>query len=525
MYRIMLADDEGLELNSLKFIVEKGFGDECVVETAKTGRGAIELAERFRPDIAVMDIQMPGINGIDAMREIRRTNTAVKFLILTAYDNFDYAQEAITLGVSSYLTKPIRREVMLEELRKVMAEIDLERTRRRSNLLLREKLENAIPMLEAGIIYAILLRQDCTSVVRAYTEVLDIQQEGGYFLLIDFQEGGEPEERLDLMKEDEKIRQLLKELFRSAVSQLMGMRSLTLVFCSLPEDEYERRLQIMDRVEELRRRLQKLTPIPFSISIGTIQPLETLADSYDQAVAAMEQKSGPIAHYNDLPLSKQWEEGYPQETEYEIYQEAEQGRAQSCCEKARTFFDWMVARHGEEPMDIRLKALELVMRVEYIAFHTGGRTYHFMERHGYLETILALNQYDELKQWYLDKIHHAVSSVVALKDEKNLSTVEQAVQYIDQNYQQDLSLNGISKEVHLSPYYFSKVFKEETGQNFIEYLTQTRMEHAKKLLSATGQSVKEVCSSVGYSDPNYFSRSFKKYTGMTPREYREANAE
>lgn len=89
MYKIMLADDEGIVIDSLKFIIEKEFGDDCVVEYAKTGRKVIELAENFRPDIAVMDIQMPGINGIEAMKEIRKNNPGIIFIVMSAYDKFD----------------------------------------------------------------------------------------------------------------------------------------------------------------------------------------------------------------------------------------------------------------------------------------------------------------------------------------------------------------------------------------------------------------------------------------------------
>ena len=102
MYKIMLADDEGIVIDSLKFIIEKEFKDICEVQYAKTGRSVIELAESFRPDIAVMDIQMPGINGIDAMKEIRRTNNHTVFIVMSAYDKFDYAKEAIKLGVMEY---------------------------------------------------------------------------------------------------------------------------------------------------------------------------------------------------------------------------------------------------------------------------------------------------------------------------------------------------------------------------------------------------------------------------------------
>lgn len=91
----MLADDEGIVIDSLRFIIEKEFGQNCLIKAAKTGRSVIELAENFRPDIAIMDIQMPGINGIEAMREIKKTNHNTLFIVISAYDKFDYAKEQL----------------------------------------------------------------------------------------------------------------------------------------------------------------------------------------------------------------------------------------------------------------------------------------------------------------------------------------------------------------------------------------------------------------------------------------------
>ena len=158
MYKIMLADDEGIVIDSLKFIIEKEFGDECIVEYAKTGRSVIELAEKFRPDIAIMDIQMPGINGIEAMKEIRAGNQSVQFIVMSAYDKFDYAKEAIKLGVLEYITKPMERTKIVSALRKGMEIIDSGRIKRSNDLLVNEKLETVAPIIESGLIYNILLQ-------------------------------------------------------------------------------------------------------------------------------------------------------------------------------------------------------------------------------------------------------------------------------------------------------------------------------------------------------------------------------
>ncbi|MDD3334808.1 MAG: response regulator [Eubacteriales bacterium] len=521
MYRIILADDEGLELESLRFILEKAFGDECVIETAKTGRTVIELSERFHPDIAVMDIRMPGINGIDAMREIRRFNTSVRFIVLSAYDSFDYAKEAISLGVSSYLTKPVHRDSIVDALRSAMTEIDSERSRLKKNLLLREKLENAIPMLEAGLLDSLLLRRDHKSMLRDYIDMLDIQEDGGYFLAIDFQSEVEAGGNLEVVRSYECAKRLITDVFRHAISQLMGNRILAVVFCMTPKDEYQSRVQVLERVRELKKRLTEATELPVAIGIGSICPIESLSDSYDQALAALERRISSVSHFNDLPLSKRWEEGYPSEEEYAMYASAEKGDVTATCYHANAFFSMMVRNYTDHPMDVKLKVLELVMRVEYIAFHTGGQTYHFMQRQGYMEAVLAIDDFEKLRQWYLNKVRLATENIVGDKEKTSQSIVEQAKQYIDQHFAKDITLNSISREMHVSPYYFSKLFKATTEQNFIEYLTQLRMENAKSRLSGTNQSVKEICLSIGYNDPNYFSRSFKKYAGLSPSEYRE----
>ena len=173
----MLADDESIVIEALKFIIEKSFGEQCEVQYAKTGRSVVELAADFRPDIAFMDIQMPGINGIEAMREIQSFNPSIIFVVMSAYDKFDYAKQAIDLGVLEYLTKPVEREIIEKTLKKAMNLIDSRREKRSNDLKIKEKLEIVVPFIENGLIYSLLFGENDALTVKKYRDLLSVPEE------------------------------------------------------------------------------------------------------------------------------------------------------------------------------------------------------------------------------------------------------------------------------------------------------------------------------------------------------------
>ena len=172
-------------------------------------------------------------------------------------------------------------------------------------------------------------------------------------------------------------------------------------------------------------------------------------------------------------------------------------------------------------MNIRLKVLEFVLYAEHLAYNSGGMTYEFRARSDYLPAIMNMDDIASVKDWFMEKMETASRNVSTKASEKSMGVVEAAKAYIRNNYSKDISLDEVSQAVNISPYYFSKIFKEDVGEGFVEYLTKIRMDKAKELLTTTEYSMKEICSMVGYSDPNYFSRSFKKNVGVTPTEYKQ----
>ena len=253
--------------------------------------------------------------------------------------------------------------------------------------------------------------------------------------------------------------------------------------------------------------------------------LENLADSYSKALNALVITTGSVAHVDDLPIGCDYAGDYPIHLEKQLFEEVEKGDVNNAVLTATAFFDWMAENSPESLMEIRTKVLEFTLWSEHIAYQKGGMTYRFNSRQDYLPALMSMTQLHELRTWFTDKVMESCRNILSKRAERSNSIIENAKEYITQHFNKDISLDDVSRAVNISPYYFSKIFKEDTGENFIEYLTNIRMEKAKELLETTEYSMKEICSMVGYSDPNYFSRSFKKNVGVTPTEFKEGKGE
>lgn len=529
MFKIMLADDEGIVIDSLTFIIRKEFGDECEIASAKTGRGVIELAESFRPDIAFMDIQMPGINGIEAIRQIKERNPHIIFIIMTAYDRFNYAKEAVNLGVFEYLNKPVDRHEIVDVLNSAMNRIRKERDLRSKELIIREKLETVVPVIENGFIYAILFQENYSEDAANFKRMLDISEDYGCISVLvcgDDQQGSHMTNAVGssirISRIYGKLREVLKENFHCFVGSAMGNKIVLFLPYSKPDMDYSDRISLIERARDMIRGLKREHEASFRMGFGLVCGIEELPTSYNKALEALTYTDTSVAHADDLPVRVSYEENYPMEVEKALFASINRKELDVAVSKASTFFDWMITSYPDDMDNIRLKILEFVLRAESIMYGQGAGVYRFSSRSNYLSEVLKMSDPLDLKNWFTDKIREACHNSSILKEESSDSIIDRAKLYIENNYRErDVSLDDVSREVDISPYYFSKLFKEETGENFIEYITRIRIEKAKELLMETSYSMKEICAQVGYSDPNYFSRSFKKNVGVTPTEYKE----
>ena len=527
MYRLLIADDEGIMLESFTEIIRKQFGDRIAVSTAKSGRAAIEQAESFHPDIIFMDIRMPGINGIQAIREIRSFNSTALFYILSAYDEFDYAKEAISLGVSKYLMKPVSRKTVVDTLGEAMAKVNGIREKRSDQLKIQEKLETVIPVVESGFVSNMLLSDDVQD-EEYYRQLLEITEDYAYVAVIRFGteiEDGKlispVESRVRAQEHYLQIRAVIKSFQRCIVGPVMSDRIVTVVPHEDETISYEERIEAINRIHDLLVHLEESVPLHFRAGIGRIRRLTDLRMSYQDAVTALQNSKSRVAHMDDLTRHGVYEDDYPSEMERDMFSALSRGNVDGVRSRGEALFEWMVRKDPADLDSMRLKVLEFVLRAEYDAFAAGSVNYAYSYRKDYLTQVNALTDAAGIRDWFLEKMTAIVSAIRNRSGEQSETTVEKAQKYIQENFSRDISLDEVSREVNVSPYYFSKLFKEEVGENFIDYLTALRIAKAKEYLRDRSLTVGEAGSMAGYADPNYFSRIFKKHTGMTPREFRE----
>jgi two-component system response regulator YesN len=529
MYKILLADDEGIVLDSLKFIIEKNFGETCQMVTAKSGRAVIEQAHIFNPDIALLDIQMPGINGIDAMKEIRKFLKDVVFVVISAYDKFSFAREALSLGAIDYITKPFTKDRVAEAIENAMGVVDLQRKQLSNDLEIKEKLQTVVPILENGLINMILFQEDSLEDMEQYRNLLELTAEYGNICTLEFGEGrGEGGMQnpvgssMKMLRSHIKPGEIIKDFFPNAV---VGSIMANKVVFYLPREEksvdYEDRSRIVEQTRNMVHKLRQKFNCSFRCGIGGNWDFHSLHKSYEESKKALRLGTGSVVHVQDLGLNCDYAPDYPHDLESRMFRHVYGGNVPEAQETANQFFDWMVNNYGTYERDIQTKVLEFVLMAEKEVFLRGGMQYSFLFRQNYLSELLSCPSYEEMRRWFLEKLLAACRNVTLKNVEKKATVVEKAKAYIQSKGGRDISLEEVAQYVDISPYYFSKLFKEEAGENFIEYLTAFRIERAKQMLQAGMGSIKEICIDAGYADPNYFSRIFKKIVGCTPTEYRD----
>ncbi|WP_058308655.1 response regulator [Gracilibacillus massiliensis] len=432
--KVIIAEDELLERKAMRKFLEEHFTDLEVVGEAVNGRKAIELAESFLPDIMLMDIKMPGLSGIEAMERIHQANPSIKFIMVTAYDSFDYAKKAMKLGVREYILKPSKKEETIRAILRVKKEIDQEQ----------QTLDNRRALFLTKLIQG-------EDVSRLKLNLFTKMQSGFFFVMSEM-----------VKLPSEYIQHDKIGFYPSNV--------------------------ILDNGTVLKK-IQALQLELGTVYIGVGHPyanLTELATSYYEAKQAL----------RHLVEAGQKKYGFPPKVEESpdidgFLQVLKEGNEDSV---------W--AQFDEICHQLDMEAYYKIKQV------VEDKSLKFPECP--FEQLTTSEDWRDFLQMVCLEIRHHFQSQ---------TKIERAKQFIKEHYQDQISLEDVSEYTDLSMNYLSNLFRETTGRTFSDYLTSIRIKMAKELLQENQASLKEISFEIGYRDPNYFSRVFKKYEGISPKQY------
>lgn len=506
MVKLLIVDDEPIERDGMQAILQKNYPD-FEFRQAKNGKLAVEIAEDWNPDWIFMDIMMPGMTGLEAIEQIQRSNEEVQFVMVTAFDMFDYARQAIKLGVKDYLLKPSKASEIVATVGKLLEQQRQKEQESAARRQEQDAFQRALSIVETDVVTQLLFDHVHEVHIDMLVEMLEIQSENEQFVLtVLIPEGGE--------EAYSKIKENIRRQGNAWVGALYGRQLPIIVF---REAGTSFRSQAIKLAKEILDISKQHSQEGWFVGIGIeCSSLEEIRNSYQKSLIATMDLGIPSKYrfYSDVPvLDKQSDAAFIKQQEKKLFDYVRQGEWECI---GQIVLD-LIRRFEQQEANVLLaqqRALEVLWIASRVMEEMGveaAAPYYPVQAQDYRQLSAETRQLlDGMKQLYeshcgrleVDKIH-------------------QIKQYIREHSHEDISLDTLARRVDLSPIYISKMFKEKLGVNYIEFLTVCRMERAKKLLADPQKSLKEISIDVGYHEPNYFSKVFKKMYEMSPKEYRK----
>jgi two-component system, response regulator YesN len=504
--QVLIVDDEQIEREGMKAILHQSFPSLVLLE-ARNGSVAIEMAKTTKPELILMDIKMPGINGLEALAQIMKECPDAKFIMVTAYDTFDYMRKAIKLGASDYLLKPSKASDIAETVGKVLKEIVFEKKSRAKTELQQSVLLKTKAVIETDLVTQLLFEHIHEVSSNILAEILEINTAMEMFVVNVMITGSTTNYSM------------VKERVRRPGNCLVGaLSSNQLPIIVFRNSAVSFRSQAISLAKEILS-VKKTTDDGWYIGIGNVYPtLEDVKKSYQESLIAMMGKSAPSRYRFYAETLVEGDDGSLEQKMKQIKEEIPDQIRLGQWDLVRTVIIGLLElfeHQGENPIQVQQRILEILWVASRVLNDVGIET----------DTPLFTyqpNDYLQLRNETGKLIDQMRDRYEAYYQRLEADNVEQIKRYIMYHSHEEISLETLGKRMGLSPIYISKLFKEKLGINYIDFLTKCRIEKAKNLMRNPNKSIKEIAIEVGYHEPNYFSKVFKRTVHVSPKEYQNA---
>ncbi|KMZ53551.1 response regulator [Dorea sp. D27] len=525
-YTVLLVDDEE---EVIQVIIKKinwewlGFS---VIGYANNGVKALEMVEEFQPDVVMTDIKMPYMDGLELCKHIKADYPATKILLFTGFDEFEYAKEAVHLEVEEYVLKPVNSVELTNVFIQMKTKLNQEISEKRNVETLQKYYLDSLPLLQANFYSTLIEGRISEDELPKYISDYQISLSGPFFvcLVIYTSPSHVPEHMNTLLLSTAVQKQAKEYLGEKWQAKCLSYLGNTVLIVQM-KDETEVS-ELTDECDRFCRYAERIIGAVVTVGIGRVcENVLDLPLSYNSAreaasyrviyraprainikeIAPREiSRSSPM---NDAKLSN-------------LFHTIRIGSAQEMAEAVKEYQEYLSVS-AKSLQQYHIAIMELVSGFYKFATNNNIDVDECLGDMSKLYSHLLDLEPDVMGKWLTDTSLSFQERLISARSSSTQSFVSKAKEHVHNNYaDEELSLDSICKILSVSNSYFSTIFKKETGNSFIGYLTEYRMEQASRQLVETDEKNYIIAKNVGYTDPNYFSYVFKRRFGVSPSKYR-----
>lgn len=511
MRKVMVVDDEKFIRLGLKSMLEKSTDVIYEVTLCRDGLEAYETLLKENFDIVITDIRMPEMTGLEFLEKIKDFPNKPEVILLSGYDDFNYAVQALRNGAREYLLKPINRAA----LSKTLSAIEKELEKKILNKNKEKILDTYEVELSMNKLKYILLKDSINEdeLINSINKInLEVLQEDFYVGVITSYATGNMESEDGVV-----IQSNIKDFIENEI-MFLG-----------PQNEYI----IISNKKEFFKNLEKtlIRECLYQFTIGVSElcnEVRNIREAYRQGAKAAKYKiifnDRILIQFNDIQ-EKNNDYRVPLDEINKLYNVIGTAREKEVDKLLSTILNSTEINRNDISYldDINQNINDLIFEdLKKKFFPTHNVIYKRSEKFSNIFNFYSINEYCfELKQYLLEISNHMKNINDGSVDSGNIN---KALKYIKENYNKDITMATVSNEVSLNYSYFSHIFKEHTGDTFLNYLRKIRLEKAQELLKTCDLKVYEVAREVGYEDAKQFAKVFRKYVGISPIEYKEKHS-
>lgn len=522
MFNLIIVDDKKSIRDGLKKFIDWKILGFHVAGDFSSAAEAINFIESECVDVLLTDIVMPDVTGLELIKDVKLINPEIKVIVLSAYEKFEYAQEAMRQGAFCYLTKPVDIEKINAEFTTLRQILEKERAARL------QKKEVGLFAREQFLNNLVNNYYDNHKTIQKKSEELGLQLQGGSLCIMRIV----LESSSSLKKlMDEGSYQLLKSMVFNHIDEYFNSLGRAYVFNSSPIEIsvlffYDSTINLKSQLEKFHEDICDNFNSDLFIGVSfASDDIPSVPRAYTEAGKALEYR---IIKKNSRVL---------------VYQELAEffkGNSLITPEVEETILGYLSSR---DDVSLEEFMLEILTGAYNISKYNIGILYDVsielllivnkfltsnieniksVEQNDSIKALLQKQDFEEIRVFMKEYLEESFRLLPKNEDNSSGLIIENAKKYINEHYSEEISLNKLSEVVYVNSMYLSRLFKKKTGENFTDYLSRVRIERAKELLADLSLRIYDISELVGYESRKHFGKTFKEITKLTPKEYRNS---